>query len=758
MNLMELMITIGVDDQASSKIDGLSTSVIAKGTAIGQAMFSVMSSVASTVGSAVEAVVGGAYEQYSAYEQNVGGIQKLFGNMGKTLEEYADAQGSTTEAVSSEWQALENAQNTVLYNASEAYKTAGMSANQYMEQVTGFSAALINSLDGDTQAAAAQADVAMRAISDNVNTFGSNVEDVQNAYQGFAKQNYTMLDNLKLGYGGTKEEMERLIDDANEYASSIGEATDLSIDSFSDVVTAIELIQEKQNIAGTTKREALTTLEGSLNSLKAAWSNWLTELGKNDADMGKLTEQLVESLSAAASNAIPRMATIIGTLVTEVPGLVAQYAPAAAESINGIITDALSSLSGATGIDFSRMWDGLTEGASRIAEAFEPVASSLGGLWDELVSEVPEVAEAFEPVASALEGVAEAAAPVVASFIDGIGRGAEETLVPALENAAPVLETLFDNVSSLLETCEPFAELLGSTLVTAITLVVDAFTSVGIIVSNIIAFFALLFDTLGQAPGLISSFVTQVGEWFGQLPGLIGGFIESVISTIVSWVSTMVANAASAGSGFVNSVTSFLSELPGTVSGFLSSVIGTVAGWVGEFISNAASAASGFASNLISGLSGIPGQVCSIGSNIIKGIADGITGAASTVVSAITGAVGDAISAAKSLLGIASPSKLFKKFGRYTMEGFAIGIDQNAGMPVSSMEAVVGSIKSAAQASASLSTSRKTSAAELTSETNSLLRQLLAKDNGLYIDGKAVAKAIAKPMNRQLGTLAARGF
>ena len=684
MNLMDLMITIGVDDKASTKIDGLSTSVIAKGTAIGQAMYNVMASAASAVGNAVTAVVGGAYQQYSAYEQNVGGIQKLFGNMGQSLEEYAAAQGKTTSEVASEWQSLETAQNTVLQNADNAYQTAGMSANQYMQQVTSFSAALINSLGGDTQKAAEQADVAMRAISDNVNTFGSNVEDVQNAYQGFAKQNYTMLDNLKLGYGGTKEEMERLISDANEYASSIGQASDLSIDSFSDIVTAIELVQEKQNIAGTTSREAASTLEGSLNTLKAAWTNWLTELGKDDADMGKLTQRLVDSLASAASNALPRLATIIGTLVSEVPGLVAQYAPAAAEEINGIITDVLSSLGDVTGIDFAGMWEGLVSGASQVAEKFEPVVSAFGEM-------------------------AEACAHVVESFVDGFGKGAQEYVMPALENLAPVLEDLFSNLEQIAPYLEPIAELLGSTLATAITIVIDVLGVVASIISNVIGIIGEFLAAVEAAPETISEFVTQVGEWFGQLPGLIGGFIGSIISSIASWVQTMIADAASAGSGFVNSVASFLSGLPGSVAGWLSSVIGNVASWVGQMASNAASAASSFAGNLIGGLSAIPGQVYSIGTQIIQGIANGITEAAGTVVSAISGAVGDAISTAKSLLGIASPSKLFKKFGRYTMEGFAIGIDQNAGQPVSSMEAVVGSLESAAQAGVALKASRNAS-------------------------------------------------
>ncbi len=163
----------------------------------------------------------------------VGGVQKLYGNMGNTLEEYAERTGQTVAQAKSEWEALEGAQNTVLNNAKNAYKEVGMSANDYMEIATSFSASLISSLGGDTQAAAEQTQVAMKAIADNVNTFGTNIEDVTNAFKGFSKQNYTMLDNLKLGYGGTKQEMEHLIADANEYAESIGLAGDLTIDSFS---------------------------------------------------------------------------------------------------------------------------------------------------------------------------------------------------------------------------------------------------------------------------------------------------------------------------------------------------------------------------------------------------------------------------------------------------------------------------------------------------------------------------------------------
>lgn len=320
MNLLDLVVKIGVDDKATSKVAAIGNSI--KG-GLGTAAKAGVAALGAALASAATGVVAlgkAALESYSQYEQLVGGVDKLFQDASPKLQEYA----------------------------ANAYQTAGMSANQYMEQATSFSAALINSLGGDTQKAADQADVAMRAMSDNVNTFGTSMTDVQNAFQGFSKQNFTMLDNLKLGYGGTKEEMQRLISDANEYAASIGEASDLSIDSFSDIVTAIDLIQQKQGIAGTTAREAATTIEGSVNMAKAAWQNWVTELGKDNADMGKLTTQLVDSVTKAASNIVPRIAVIAGATMTalseQLPSAVEQigaslsgYAPTLGESVMSLI-------------------------------------------------------------------------------------------------------------------------------------------------------------------------------------------------------------------------------------------------------------------------------------------------------------------------------------------------------------------------------------------------------------------------------------
>ena len=264
-------------------------------------------------------------EAYANYEQLAGGVKKLYGD----------------------------ASDEVMKFANEAYKTSGMSANQYMEQATSFSAALVNSLNGDFSAAAKQTDVAMRAISDNFNTFGGDLSMIQGAFQGFAKQNYTMLDNLKLGYGGTKEEMQRLIADANEYAKSIGQAGDLSIDSFSDIVTAIDLVQQKQGIAGTTAKEAATTIEGSLNMTKAAWENLVAGFANPDADLGQLMDNLVvaivgegkgEGLLNQIIPAIQRAFDGIAKVIQKSAPILAEQFPALIQTILPALLSAAASL------------------------------------------------------------------------------------------------------------------------------------------------------------------------------------------------------------------------------------------------------------------------------------------------------------------------------------------------------------------------------------------------------------------------------
>ena len=344
MDVLDLVAKIKLDiDEFEKGLDNAENVASKKSGGIGSALGKI-GKVAGVAIGATATAVGGIVKQsvdaYGEFQQLEGGVQKLYGNMGKSLEEYAKDAGKSTAEVREEWQALEESQNLVMKNARDAYKTSGMSMNQYLDTATSFSASLIGSLEGDTKKAAEITDVAMRAMSDNFNTFGGDFEGISNAFKGFSKQNYTMLDNLKLGYGGTKDEMQRLIDDANLYAESIGKASDLSIDSFADIVQAIELVQEKQNIAETTAREAGSTLQGSLGMAKAAWENLKIGMADGSADIGELMNSLMDSFGTVLENAMP----IIERALSSVGTLIEKLAPIIAEKLPGLVEDLLPKL------------------------------------------------------------------------------------------------------------------------------------------------------------------------------------------------------------------------------------------------------------------------------------------------------------------------------------------------------------------------------------------------------------------------------
>lgn len=279
MNLLDLFVKISVQDEASENVETLSGKFkngLAAAAKVGAAAVS-----AAATGIAV--ATKKALNNYAEYEQLVGGVDTLFKDSSAKVQEYA----------------------------ANAYKTAGLSANEYMDTVTSFSASLLQSLGGDTEAAADMANVAITDMSDNANKMGTDMASIQNAYQGFAKQNYTMLDNLKLGYGGTKEEMQRLIDDANALNAAQGKYTNYSIESYADIVSAIHDVQVEMGIYGTTADEASTTIQGSVSSMKAAWSNLLTGIADDNADFKTLIEQFVDSLVTVGENIIPRINIII---------------------------------------------------------------------------------------------------------------------------------------------------------------------------------------------------------------------------------------------------------------------------------------------------------------------------------------------------------------------------------------------------------------------------------------------------------------
>lgn len=513
MNLLDLVVKIGVDDKATSKVAAIGDKI--KG-GLGTAAKAGVAALGAALASAATGTVAlgkAALESYAQYEQLVGGVDKLFQDASPKLQEYA----------------------------ANAYQTAGMSANQYMEQATSFSAALINSLKGDTQKAADQADVAMRAMSDNVNTFGSNMEDVQNAFQGFSKQNFTMLDNLKLGYGGTKQEMQRLIDDANEYAASIGEASNLSIDSFSDIVTAIDLIQQKQHIAGTTAREAATTIEGSVNTAKAAWQNWVTELGKDDADMEKLTTQLVDSVTTAASNIVPRIAVIAGAAMAAL----SEQLPSAVEQLGASLSEYAPTL-GASVMS-------LIGTVAQMAMEYAPTAllAIVGALTTFLTEYAPTLLQAAMTMFLAIVQALTESGPQIMDALMVVLQSLVQVCInnmPAMATAAhDLIEMLFQAIVDYGPAILQQLALLVASLVVVIGMMVGQFFDQGVAVIQ------------GLWDGAVGAF-QSVADWFGSIGDMILGAIGDLGSLL-----------ADAGKSVIDG---FLGGLKGAWDG--------VAGWFGE--------------------------------------------------------------------------------------------------------------------------------------------------------------------------------
>lgn len=635
MNLLDLMVRIGVDDQASDKVAGI-------GSGIGSKLSTAAKAGVAAVGAAVTAIGGMALKATSDYEQLSGGVAKLYGS-GQTLIAFAQEQGRAVAEVRAEYDSLNPAVALMSQNAANAWRTAGMSANQYMEQATSFSAALVNSLGGDTVKAAEMSDVAMRAMSDNVNTFGSNAEDVQNAIQGISKQNYTMLDNLKLGYGGTKEEMQRLIDDANRWGAANGEASNLSINSFADCVQAIQQVQEAQGIAGTTAREGATTIEGSVNEVKAAWENLLAGFGSQDADFGALADNLVTALGDAAGNILPAVSRIAASIADELPqamsGLGDKLAPVLSEALAGAWDVARQGLSDGFGIQLPDV----------DASQFQDAADAVGQLADGLGKVAPAIMGAVAAYV-AWKAVTTAAA---------IAQGALNAVMSA--NPAMLVVMLIAGLVAAIVTLWTTNEGFRDAVTGAWNAIVSVVSGV---VAAIVGFFTVTLPAGIQA---------LVG-FFAQLPGQIWGFLVSVVLGVASWAAQMAGSAAQAGIQFLANVGNALASLPSRVWTFLSNALSNAASFASDMASRASQAARDFGSALVNGLTSIPGKVAEMGKQIIDGLVNGIKNGVGAVAGAIKDVADGAVNAAKNALGIHSPSRVFAALGRYVAQGLEVGI------------------------------------------------------------------------------------
>ena len=429
---------------ASNVTSGLQT-VSAKTIAMGHAMYDFAKTAAMKAGNFVKDVIG----SYADYEQLVGGVNKMFG----------DSAGD------------------VISNAQRAYSTAGMSMNDYMQTVTSFSASLISSLKGDTVAAAKIADMALQDMSDNANTFGTDMASIQNAYQGFAKQNYTMLDNLKLGYGGTKTEMQRLLKDAQKIQRAQGNNVRYSINNLDDVYEAIHVIQQEMKITGTTAAEASQTISGSYHATMAAWSNIMTGLG-TDQEMDKLIGGFVESGSNLVKNVV-QLVPKIGKNVFEkagpvIAGYMSELGKKALETGSNLLANVLNGLTGDTtsGAEISAYISGVWTDAKAGAESLISTGSGLlKGIYDGLV------------------GDSDSKTGIVAE-ISGIWNEASTSVQSLIDSAGGLLGTIYTQITGQEATAENIGKTIGG-----------VFNAGGTAINNVLDTASTFFSDLGEKLG-----------------------------------------------------------------------------------------------------------------------------------------------------------------------------------------------------------------------------------------------------------------
>ena len=403
---------------SASGLTGLFGKVGSAASTVGKGIFNVATNVAkvsvaaTTAGAtAISALTGLAISSYADYEQLVGGVETLYKTSADKVQQYA----------------------------ADAYKTAGLSANEYMNTATTFAAALVSSLGGDTEEAAELANTAISDMSDNSNKMGTAMSSIQDAYNGFAKQNYTMLDNLKLGYGGTKTEMERLIDDANKLNATQGKATNYTINSYADVVSAIHDVQNAMGITGTTSKEASTTIQGSVNATKSAWSNLVTGIADDNANFGQLISNFVDSATTAASNIIPRIevalngaAKLIESLVppimAELPSLIETVLPQLAQSAVNIVQTLVTGISANAAQLIDSAIQIITVLGNGIYQMLPTIAQSALQIVLTLVSKLNEN----------LPQMLDTAGQMLIAFVEGVS----EHLPDIMLAAASIVETL----------------------------------------------------------------------------------------------------------------------------------------------------------------------------------------------------------------------------------------------------------------------------------------------------------------------------
>lgn len=464
----------------------------------------------SVAAGAVAALTKSSVQSYAAYEQLVGGVDTLFKDSSTKVQEYAN----------------------------QAYRTAGMSANTYMETVTGFSASLLQSLGGDTAAATEYANQAVIDMSDNANKMGTDIESIQNAYQGFAKQNYTMLDNLKLGYGGTKEEMQRLLEDASKISG-----IEYDISSFSDITEAIHVMQTEMGISGitaeeaaqavadgtmteeeafnalgTTAKEASTTIEGSLNSAKAAWENLLTGLADGDADLETLIDNFVQSVTTAGENILP----VVEQSIIGISSLIEQLFPQIASMLPGLIQQVLPGL--------------LSAGADVIIALVTGIVNALPQLVPAVSQIVMQLVNGLLPL---LPQIVQIGCDIIVQLALGIAQALPDLIPTIVDVVMQIVEVLIDNADALTDASITLIMALADGLINALPVLLD------------------------KAPGIISKLVVAILKSNVKMFNAGIELLLKLLAGIVESIPKLIKSISKLGTDMVDEVLKFVKDFTG---------------------------------------------------------------------------------------------------------------------------------------------------------------------------------------------------
>lgn len=608
--------------------------------------------VAAGIGKVIVDTIKSSINEGGELEQSIGGIETLFGPKGaQSLLEYSSITKKSIGEVKDEYKSLMEGQKLALSNAKDAWKNTGLSANEYMQQISGFAAALNQSLGGDTVASAKAADQAMQDMADNSNKMGTSMETIQNAYQGFAKQNYTMLDNLKLGYGGTKTEMERLLSDAQKITG-----VKYDMENLSDVYEAIHVIQGELGITGTTAKEAQKTLQGSAKAMGAAWKDLLGNMA-----IGGDVEASFSNLTSAAStylfgNLLPMVGRIVGTL----PSVIGKAITKGIPEILASGSDMISSLK-----------DGIVSGIPNVINQGLPLLLQFTGNLRKNFSKL---------VDSGID--------LIMNLVNGLIAG-----LPAIIKYVPQIIT---NIAGLINDNSPKVILAAITMIK--NLAIGIWNNRNLIIANMGNIFKAVVSVISAInwlqlgskviqliqngikalynalPNIMKTIGNNAKNFFQNIPwsalgSTVINLIKNGISALFSAIPTILKSIASSALNFFQSV---------NWSGVGSTVINLISSGISGLFSVIPNALRSIGSSALSAFSGISWS--SMGSSIISGIVSGITSAGGAIRSTLMGLAQNAWSAAKSFFKIGSPSKLMADtIGKQIPAGVAVGIYSNMG-------------------------------------------------------------------------------